>query len=139
MQIKRRVWIFIILLIIVLVLGYGFMPKPVFVETSSVKIGHMKVTVEEEGKTRVINRFIVSVPVAGFARRIELDVGDVINKGQKVTELEPLRSTVLDPRSRAEAEARVAAAEASLQAAKENALAARASAEFSGKELERSP
>jgi HlyD family secretion protein len=137
MQIKRRVWLIIIVLIIVLALGYGFMPKPVLVETSSVQTGHMKVTVEEEGKTRVINRFIVSVPVAGFARRIELDVGDVINKGQKVTELEPLRSTVLDPRSRAEAEARVAAAEASLHASKENAIAANASAEYAKKEFER--
>jgi HlyD family secretion protein len=137
MQIKRGVWLFIILLIIILALGYGFMPKPVLVETAVVKTGHMSVTVEEEGKTRVINRFIVSAPVAGFARRIELDVGDVINKGHAVTELEPLRSTVLDPRSRAEAKARVAAAEASLHASRENALAAKASADFAKKELER--
>ncbi len=37
-------------------------------------------------------------------RRIELDVGDHVKKGQVVVELEPLRSAVLDPRSRAEAE-----------------------------------
>jgi HlyD family secretion protein len=137
MQIKRHIWLFIFLLVIVLAIGYGFMPKPLTVETAVVKTGSLNVTIEEEGKTRVVNRFIVSAPVAGFARRIKLDVGNAVNKGQVITELEPLRSTVLDPRSRAEAEARVAAAEASLQATKENALAARASAEFSGKELER--
>lgn len=137
MQIKRRIWLFIILVSIALVIGYGFMPKPVIVETVAVKTGHMKVTVDEEGKTRVINRFIISVPVAGFARRIELDVGDVVHKGQVITELEPLRSTVLDPRSRAEAEARVAAAQASLHAAKENVLAAAASAEFAKKDIGR--
>ncbi len=137
MQIKRRTWFFIILVSIVLVIGYGFMPKPVIVETAFVKTGHMKVTVDEEGKTRVINRFIISVPVAGFARRIELDVGDIVHKEQVITELEPLRSTVLDTRSRAEAEARVAAAQASLHAAKENVLAAAASAEFAKKDLGR--
>ena len=137
MQVKRRIWLFIFLIVIVLAVGYGFMPKPILVETAVVNKGHMNITVDEEGKTRVINRFIVSVPVAGFARRIKLDVGDSVNKGETITELEPLRSIVLDPRSRAEAEARVAAAEASLKAAKENALAARASAEFSKKELGR--
>ena len=137
MQVKRRVWLFIFLLVIVLAIGYGFIPKPLTVETAVVKTGSLTVTIDEEGKTRVVNRFIVSAPVAGFARRIKLDVGDAVNKGQVITELEPLRSIVLDPRSRAEAEARVAAAEASLKAAKENALAARASAEFSKKDLER--
>ena len=137
MQIKRRIWLFIILGSIVLAIGYGFMPKPVIVETAAVKTGYMKVTVDEEGKTRVINRFIVSAPVAGFARRIELDVGDIVQKEQVIIELEPLRSTVLNPRSRAEAEARVAAAQASLQAAKENVLAAGASAEFAKKDFGR--
>ena len=137
MQAKRRIWLFIFLIVIVLAVGYGFMPKPILVETAVVNKGHMNITVDEEGKTRVINRFIVSVPVAGFARRVKLDVGDSVNKGETITELEPLRSIVLDPRSRAEAEARVAGAEASLKAAKENALAARASAEFSKKDLER--
>ncbi len=137
MQIKRRIWLFIILMIIILVIGYGFMPKPVIVETAAVKTGYMKVTVDEEGKSRVINRFVISAPVAGFTRRIELDVGDIVHKEQVITELEPLRSTVLDPRSRAEAEARVAAARASLHVAKENVLAAAASAEFAEKDLGR--
>lgn len=137
MKIKRRIWLIILLIVIILAIGYGFMPKPVLVETVAVKKASMRVTVDEEGRTRVINRFVVSAPVAGFARRIEFDVGDSLNEGQKITELEPLRSTVLDPRSRAEAEARVAAAEAAFHASKENAQAAQASAEFAGKEMDR--
>jgi HlyD family secretion protein len=137
MQLKRRVWLFILLAVILLAIGYGFIPKPVPVETFEVKRGYMSVTIEEEGKTRVVNRFMVSAPVAGFALRIDLDVGDEISKGEAIIELEPLRSNVLDPRSRAEAKARVAAAEAALNSAKENARAAKASADFAKKELER--
>ncbi len=137
MQLRRRIGLYILAVAIILGIGYGFMPKPVPVETVKVKRGHMMVTINEEGKTRVINRFIISAPVAGFALRINLDVGDAVSKGQAVAGLEPLRSGVLDPRSRAEAKARVAAAQAALYAAKENVRAARASAEFVKKELER--
>ncbi|MEW6602308.1 MAG: efflux transporter periplasmic adaptor subunit, partial [Nitrospirota bacterium] len=122
---------------VILAIVYGFMPKPISVETVVVKRGHMRVAIEAEGQTRVIDRFIVSAPVAGYALRIYLNIGDPVSKGDSITELEPLRSNVLDPRSRAEAKARVAAAEASLLGAKESARAAGASADFAKKEAER--
>src|SRR5210317_119490 len=103
----------------------AFMPRPIAVDVVEVRRDVLTVTVEEEGKTRVIDRFAVSAPVAGFARRVELDVGDIVAKGDRLMSLEPLRSDVLDPRSRAEAEARVAAAQASLRAAEQKAKAAR--------------
>ncbi len=137
MQSQKRIILYVIAAVIILVIGYGFMSKPIVVETAEAQRGYMSVAIEEEGKTRVINRFIVSAPVAGFAVRIGFDVGDSLNKGDKITELEPLRSHVLDPRSRAEAKARVAASEASLLAAKENARAAKASADYAKKEVER--
>jgi HlyD family secretion protein len=68
--------------------------------------------------------------VSGFQRRILLDAGDLVRKGQIVAELEPLRSETLDPRSRAEAEAAVAAAEASVKAAEERLRAAEAEAAY---------
>lgn len=137
MKSQRRIILYGIAAVIILVIGYGFMPKPILVETAEAQRGHMRVTIEEEGKTRVINRFIVSAPVAGFSLRIGLDIGDSVSKGDRITELEPLRSNVLDPRSRAEAKARAAAAEASLLAAKENARSAKANADFANKEGER--
>ncbi|MFQ5586557.1 MAG: efflux RND transporter periplasmic adaptor subunit, partial [Thermodesulfobacteriota bacterium] len=60
-----------------------------------------------------------------------------VSKGQVLVELEPQRSRVLDPRSRAEAEAHVAAAEAALSSAKENRRAAKADADYASAELER--
>jgi HlyD family secretion protein len=111
-------------------LVYGFLPKPVSVDAVAPRRGLMKVTVEEEGRTRVKDRFVVSAPVPGYLRRIELEVGDAIKKGQRIAVLEPLRSAALDPRTRAEAEALVASARASLDAARERARAAAADEEY---------
>lgn len=116
---------------------YAFVPGPVAVETTAAARGLLQVTVEEEGKTRVIDRFVVSAPVAGYARRIELEVGDPLKRGRPLVIVEPLRSQVLDPRSRAEADARVSAALASLNAAQENERAAATEAEHTAADLER--
>jgi len=58
------------------------MPRPVPADIVKVSRGPMSVTIEEEGKTRVKDRFILSAPVAGFMRRIELEAGDPVKKGQ---------------------------------------------------------
>ena len=137
MSAKRNLVLILVGVAILAALVVAFMPRPVAVDVATAHRGDFTVTVEEEGKTRVIDRFIVSAPVAGFARRVELDVGDQVEKGDLLMSLEPLRSDVLDPRSRAEAEARVAAARASLLAAEQNATAARADSEFAASELRR--
>jgi len=110
--------------------GTGFMPKPVGVDARKVSRGPLSVTVTEEGKTRVIDRYVVSAPVAGYARRVELEVGDSVFSGQEIVHLEPMRSGTLDPRSHAEAEAAINAAEAALSAATESVEASRAEADL---------
>jgi len=124
-------------LVILGALVFGFMPRPVPVDTAIVRSGPLRVTVEEEGRTRVIDRYVLSAPVAGLARRIELDVGDQVNKGDVLLELEPLPPEVLDPRSRASAEARVQAASAAREGAAQSVAAARADAELADHELAR--
>lgn len=120
-----------------LALAYGFMPKPVPVDTVRAARAPMQVTIDEEGKTRVRDRFIISAPVSGYMRRVDLKVGDAVQKGQAVAVLEPLRSGVLDARSRAEAEAAAAAAEAAVAAADERARAAAADADYARKNIAR--
>ncbi|MBE9528852.1 MAG: HlyD family efflux transporter periplasmic adaptor subunit [Proteobacteria bacterium] len=115
----------------------GFMPKPVPVETAPVVRAPLMVTVEEEGKTRVMDRFVLSAPVTGTVLRTVLNVGDTVTKGQTILEIEPRMSAVLDPRTRAEAAARVEAARASLNAAREDSKAAKAEASYSVSELGR--
>jgi HlyD family secretion protein len=125
---RRSIGLAILVAVAAAALAWGFRPQPVAVEIGGVKRAPLAVTVEEEGRTRVRDRFEISAPVAGFARRLDLDVGDGVARNQVVAELEPLRSTVLDPRTHAEAEARVASAEYALQAAEQKTLAAEAEA-----------
>lgn len=124
-------------LLVIAALAWGFMPRPVAVDVAAAGRGPLRVTVEEEGRTRVIDRYVVSAPVAGYVQRVQLRVGDAVVQCQTLAELEPLRSAVLDPRSRAEAQARVAAAEAAVLAAEQTVRAAVADAQFAQKDYER--
>jgi HlyD family secretion protein len=137
MQSRRWIIVIIITIGVISAIVYGFLPKPIPVDPVKVSRGPLKVTVEEEGKTRVKDRFILSSPVAGFMRRIKLDVGDRVQKGQTLVEVEPLKSNLLDPRSRVAAEAVVSSAEASLKVAEERARAAKADAEYAQRNFER--
>lgn len=134
---RRWIVVFALLGIVAFAVAYGFRASPVLVEAGRVTRGPLQESVEEEGTTRVADRFVVSSPVAGIARRIDLDVGDPVTKGRSLVVLEPLQASVLDPRSRAEAEARVAAADAALSAAGENAREATANDGYAVAKLKR--
>lgn len=121
----------------VLVVFMALRPQPVWVEAVTAQRQPLEVTIVEEGQTRVQDRYVVSAPVNGYLRRIELQVGDRVEQGQLLTRLEPLRSEVLDARSRAEADARVAAANAALAAAQQQVAAAEADQVLAGSELQR--
>jgi len=137
MAIRR--WVLIVLVAIAVALGiaYGFMPRPVPADVVRVSRGLLVVTVEEEGKTRVKERYTVTSPVEGFLRRIDLDVGDRVKKGQTVAVVEPPRSSVQDPRTLAEYRAALSMAEAALKGAKERQRAVEAEREYAAKKLER--
>ena len=134
---RRRIGLILLTLAIVAALVYGFWPRPLWVEAATVARRPLRVTVEAEGKTRIMDRYVLSAPVAGYLRRIEWDVGDAIRQGQPLATIDPLPSEVLDPRRQAQAEARVAAAEASLQAARETMAATQAEADYAKLESER--
>ncbi len=119
----------------IVVIAMAFRPQPVWVDAATAARQPLEVTIVEEGRTRVQDRYVVSAPVAGYLRRIELEVGERVEQGQLLTRLEPLRSEALDPRSRAEAQARVAAAQASLAAAEEQVAAAEADDKLASQEL----
>jgi HlyD family secretion protein len=136
-NIRNHLGLIIGTIVIVTIIAIGFIPRPVLVDVAVAKKDTLQVTIEEEGKTRVIDRYVLSAPVDGYARRLDLNVGDSVEKDQYIFCLEPLRSNVLDPRSRAEAEARIAAATATFNAADRNVQAAKADAEFAASELER--
>jgi HlyD family secretion protein len=97
----------------------GLWPRPIPVETASVAVGTLRATVNEEGKTRIKQRYVVSAPVTGQLKRIPFKAGaDVIAEQTVVAMLEPLSPTLLDPRTRAAAEARRDAAAANVEKAR---------------------
>jgi len=126
MPFSRKTGITLTAIAITAALLWGFWPGPVPVEVALVVRAPLRVTVEEEGRTRVKDRFIISAPVAGYLQRIQLEVGDAVTQGQTLAVMEPLRPEVLDPRSRARAEAQVAAAQAALKSAEEQVTSTRA-------------
>ena len=137
MTTRRRLGLILLTVTITVALGYGFWPQPLWVEAATVVRQPLRVTVDAEGKTRLIDRYVLSAPVVGLLRRIEWEVGDSVRQGQPLATIDPPPSEVLDPRRQAQAEARVAASEASLQAAQETVVATQAEANYARLEFER--
>jgi HlyD family secretion protein len=82
--------------------------------------------------------FVLSAPVAGQLRRIELDAGDAVTAGETmVAGIEPADSSFLDPRSEQQARAAVRASESAEQAAKAQVEEAEAELEFAAAEVVR--
>ncbi len=116
----------------------AFLPEPVTVELAAVVEGPMRVSIDEEGKTRVKERYLVSAPLLGRLQRIELEAGDRIQAGETVlAAIEPADPALLDARSRAESEGRVRAAEAARRRAAAELEKARAADQQAQKELAR--
>lgn len=135
--IVRRMAPYLIAAAVIALLALGFRPTPLLVDAEPVTRGHLAVTVEGEGRTRVIDRYEISAPIAAHARRIDFNVGDPVATGDVLVVLEALAAPALDARAVHAARARVAAAEAVLAAAKEDVKAAEAVARFSRSESER--
>jgi HlyD family secretion protein len=121
-----------------LVVALLFRPVAVPVDFAQVERGAIRVTVSDEGKTRVKDVFVVSAPVPGFMRRIELEAGDPVTAGETViAQIEPSDPSFLDVRTQAEAQAAVRAAEAAQNLQAATVRRAAAELEFAEAELRR--
>lgn len=112
-------------LLILVILAAAVWPATVDVDIARAARGPLQVTIDEEGETRVRERFVISAPVAGHLQRIELEPGDPVVRGRTVlarlTSAEPM---LLDARTQAELSAAVEGARAALgQAQAESARA----------------
>jgi len=136
-QWRRRTVMGLVLVLGVAALYWGLRPQAIAVDMGTASRGALRVTLEQEGRTRVLDRYAVAAPVTGYARRIPLEVGQAVARGAVVAELEPLRADTLDPRRPAEASARIAAAESALRATEQRASAATSAAELAQAELQR--
>ena len=109
-----------LLIAVIIVVVLAMLPKPVDVEFATATIGPLRVSVREDGKTRIREKYTVSAPVSGRVSRIELDAGDYCDEETLLAVILPSDPAILDVRARAEANARVLAAEAALERAKSN-------------------
>jgi HlyD family secretion protein len=109
-------------------------PKPVPVDLVQVQKGVLTVTVDEQGKTRARDRYVVAAPVTGRLTRLEWREGDRVRQGQAVAGLHP---SPLDPRELAEVQARIQMTLALQRAAEEKVKEAQAVLDQARRERDR--
>ena len=135
---KRVVRIGLVVLVLAAILIWAFGPAPVPADFATVQKGTLQVTVEDEGHTRVRDRYVVSAPVPGRMQRIELEPGDPVTANKTVlARFAPTDPALLDVRTRAELEARARAAESSVGRARAERDRLKAELTFADSELRR--
>jgi HlyD family secretion protein len=113
-------------ILVLVVLFLAFRPQPVSVDLAVVERTTIEVAVDEDGRTRVRDRYEVSAPVAGQLRRIALEPGDRLAEGDVVARLEGPEATLADPRTAAQLRTRLQAARARVEQARAQADATEA-------------
>lgn len=112
MTTKRALWAVGALVVLGGLLFWAFRPRPIEVETARATRTTFLRTVDEDGETRVRNRYVISAPLAGVLERIELKEGDRVESGAVVAAIVPSIPALLDARTERELTARLEAAEA---------------------------
>jgi HlyD family secretion protein len=123
--------------LVVAAIAWSFRPQPVPVDMAALQRGSLLVTIDEEGMTRVRERYVVSAPVAGRLQRVELESGDTVSRRTVLATFFPATPTLLDTRTRAETDARMKAAQAARDQARVALQRAHDEVAFSRSELAR--
>lgn len=125
-------------LLVLLLLGWAFWPQPTEVELGTISRGAFERAVQEDGKTRLRERYVVSSPLTGRVQRIALKQGDSVTRDATLATLWPVLPGLLDERSRQEQRERIAALEAAVRRAGANVERARAALDQAVADLKRS-
>ena len=133
----RRLITVLIVIAAAAAIAWSAVPRQIPVETVAVTKGRFVATVDEDGKTRVRERYVVAAPLTGRLTRIRLKVGDQVGTDEVVTTIAPSPAPFLDPRSRREAEERLGASEATIERTKASVERARAEADQTSNDLAR--
>lgn len=92
-------------------LAYALRPQPVPVDLAVAEPGILRVTIDEEGKTRVREVYTLHAPLRGQLLRITAEAGDAVEAGETLlAQIEPAAPAFLDVRTEAEQRAAVEAA-----------------------------
>jgi HlyD family secretion protein len=130
-----RLWLG--LLVVGGLVAVALWPRASGVETAVVTRGPLMTTIDEDGETRVRERFVVTAPVSGVVLRIEWRPGDIVKKGARLATVRPAIPTPIDERTRTEIEATVRSADAAIGRLRAEHSRAVTIRDRSGRELER--
>jgi HlyD family secretion protein len=123
---------------VLVALAVALWPRPIPVDTTPVARGPIRVTVDEEGKSRIKEIYVVSAPASGRVLRSSLEAGDKVRKDETIVAvIEPGAPPFLDLRGQRELEALIEAARAAVSLAAAEIVQARSELEFAERELER--
>lgn len=95
--------------------AWAFAPRPLGVELAAASEGPFETSIEEDGKTRLRDRFVVAAPLAGTLARITLREGDAVEAGTPLASITPVLPAMLDERTRREQQLRVEITQAQTQ------------------------
>ena len=95
--------------------AWAFAPRPLGVELAAASEGPFETSIEEDGKTRLRDRFVVAAPLAGALARITLREGDAVEAGAPLASITPVLPVMLDERTRREQQLRVEITQAQVQ------------------------
>lgn len=124
-MLKRWRWPLLVAILLLAGLAFAFWPSPQLVDTAKITHGAMAVGITDDGVTRAKEYYVVAAPVSGYLSRIELEVGDRVAKGALITRMTGRPAAPLDPRSREELKASIAAALAATRGAEASLAQAR--------------
>src|SRR5688572_15318558 len=113
---------------------WAFSPAALRVDVAPVTRGAFLQTIDDDGITRVRERYIVAAPVSGSLLRPNVKAGADVTRDQLIATIIPSAPQLLDPRTQSELVARREAADA--RASRAKALVLQAEAAFRQAELD---
>jgi HlyD family secretion protein len=115
MRVMKRLRLLVAVLFVAAIVVVAMWPEALVVDVATAVTAPMRVSIDEDGETRVRHRFVISAPVAGRVDRIELEPGDpVVREKTVLARIAPVQSSLIDPRTRAELSSAVDAARAAV-------------------------
>lgn len=94
-----------------------YRPRPLLVEVATVTTGSFEQSIEEDGRLRLKNRYVITAPTHAELLRPTLKVGDTVRAGEVVATLVPVAPQMIDARTRTVLQQRVGSFEAARRAA----------------------
>ena len=96
---RRAAWALAALLLVALA-AWAFRPRPMEVEVAPVRTARFEQTIQEDGRLRLKNRYLIAAPTTAELSRPTLRVGDEVRTGDVLATLAPAAPPMIDARTR---------------------------------------